>query len=58
MAIKTFHAIFADEVAAISRRRNTFGRPPIALEEEDHERDGTPISQAVRSVQPTPKRVG
>jgi hypothetical protein len=43
MTIKNFHEIFALEVAAISRRRKTHGRPPIVLEEEDRERDGTPV---------------
>jgi hypothetical protein len=43
MTVKQFHEIFALEVEAIARRRKTHGRPPIVLEEEDRERDGTPV---------------
>jgi Patatin-like phospholipase len=49
MTAKKFHEIFAQEVEAISKRRDTHGRPAIALEEEDKKRDGTPI------MRPTPE---
>jgi hypothetical protein len=45
---KQFHEIFAREVEAISARREKHGRPKIVLEEEDRERDGTPV------LRPTP----
>lgn len=47
MSIKKFHEIFALEVAAINGRRGN-KRPPIALEQEDQQRDGTPV------MRPTP----
>jgi len=47
MSIKKFHEIFALEVAAINERREN-KRPPIALEQEDQQRDGTPV------MRPTP----
>jgi len=40
---KKFHEIFRLEVDAINKRREKLGRKPIALEQEDQERDGTPI---------------
>src|SRR5262245_35735528 len=47
MSIKKFHEIFALEVAAINGRREN-KRPLIALEQEDQQRDGTPV------MRPTP----
>jgi len=46
--MKKFHEIFDLEKTAINRRRKKHNRPPIDLEEEDKERDGTPI------MRPTP----
>jgi hypothetical protein len=48
VSIKKFHEIFELEAAAISRRRKTHGRSAIVLEQEDRERDGTPV------MRPTP----
>lgn len=47
---RKFHEIFANEVAAISKRRANAKppRPPLVLEQEGQERDGTPI------MRPTP----
>jgi hypothetical protein len=42
---RKFHEIFAFEVEAISRRREAHHRSPIALEDENHERDGTPVKR-------------
>jgi predicted acylesterase/phospholipase RssA len=43
MTATKFHKIFELEIAAITKRREKNGRPPIVLEQEDGERDGTPI---------------
>jgi hypothetical protein len=43
MSIKKFHEIFKLEVLAIMERRKKNKRPPIDLEEEDVQRDGTPV---------------
>ena len=43
MSIKKFNDIFASEVAAINARRATNSRPTFELEEEDCQRDGTPV---------------
>ncbi len=43
MSIKRFHEIFAIEVSAINERRKLQGRRPVALEQEEHQRDGTPV---------------
>jgi hypothetical protein len=50
MGIRKFYDVFQQEVAAINKRREViskrgkgFERPPIRLEEEAQERDGTPI---------------
>ncbi len=43
--ISKFHQVFAREVEAISERRKTHGRARIALEDENHERDGTPVKR-------------
>jgi hypothetical protein len=48
MSIKKFHEIFELEVAAITERRKKYDRPSIILEQEDQERDGTPV------LRPTP----
>src|SRR5436309_5710185 len=48
MGIKKFHEIFELEVAAITERRKKYKRPPIVLEREDQQRDGTPV------LRPTP----
>jgi hypothetical protein len=42
---RKFHEIFAREVEAVSRRRKAYDRLPIALEDENHERDGTPVKR-------------
>jgi hypothetical protein len=47
MSIKKFHEIFALEIAAINERRKN-KRVPIVLEQEDQQRDGTPV------MRPTP----
>jgi len=44
MSIQKFHEIFALEVAAINKRRGN-KRPPIVLEQEDRQRDGTPVKR-------------
>jgi len=46
---KRFHEIFDLEVAAISRRRTEHRRPEISLEEEDQQRDGTPVMRPTAS---------
>jgi Patatin-like phospholipase len=43
--MRKFHEIFECEVEAISQRRKHYRRPAIALEEENHERDDTPIKR-------------
>ena len=43
MIYQKFHQIFAQEVAAISARRTTHGRPAIELEQEAIQHDGTPV---------------
>jgi hypothetical protein len=43
MSIKSFADIFEDEIERINRRRRLRGRPDVALEKEDEQRDGTPI---------------
>jgi hypothetical protein len=43
MSIRKFHEIFASEVGAINKRRASNNRPPIKLEQEDCQRDGTPV---------------
>jgi hypothetical protein len=43
MRTKKFHEVFTLEVAAINERRGKLGRKQISLEQEDQERDGTPI---------------
>ncbi|SEF07385.1 Patatin-like phospholipase [Rhizobiales bacterium GAS188] len=43
MGIKKFDEIFQSEIEAINKRRNNNERSPIALEEEDRQRDGTPV---------------
>jgi predicted acylesterase/phospholipase RssA len=45
MRVKKFHEIFEAERAAISKRREKYDRQPIALEDEGHLRDGTPIKR-------------
>ena len=42
---RKFHEIFVREVEAISRRRQAHHRSAIALEDENHERDGTPVKR-------------
>jgi predicted acylesterase/phospholipase RssA len=42
---RKFHKIFAREVEAISQRRKVHDRPAIALEDENHGRDGTPVKR-------------
>jgi len=49
MDIKQFHEVFQDEIEAINKRRVNNGRTPIVLEEEDRQRDGTPV------LRPTPE---
>jgi hypothetical protein len=44
-----FHQIFAQEVVAISARRKTHGRPPVELEQEAIQRDGTPVLRPTRA---------
>jgi hypothetical protein len=48
MSIKSFHEIFALEINAINKRRTLQQREPIVLEEEERQRDGTPV------LRPTP----
>ena len=48
MSAKKFYEIFELEAAAITKRRRKNERPPIVLEQEDRERDDTPI------MRPTP----
>src|ERR1700733_15664824 len=43
MGTKQFHEIFALEADAINKRRAKNNRPAMALEQEDRERDGTPV---------------
>lgn len=49
VSAKKFHEIFELEVAAISERRKKYNRRPIILEQEDQERDGTPIMRPAPS---------
>jgi hypothetical protein len=42
---RKFHEIFAREVEAISRRRKAHNRLAIVLEDENRERDGTPVKR-------------
>jgi hypothetical protein len=44
MSIKKFHEIFALEIEAVNKRRAN-RRPAIALEQEDCQRDGTPVKR-------------
>jgi hypothetical protein len=46
---KEFHEIFELEVRAISSRRKEHRRGEIALEEEDEQRDGTPVMRPTAS---------
>jgi hypothetical protein len=48
MSTRKFHEIFALEADAINQRRAKNNRPAMALEQEDCERDGTPV------MRPTP----
>jgi hypothetical protein len=48
MSTSKFHEIFALEADAINKRRAKNNRPAMALEQEDRERDGTPV------MRPTP----
>ncbi len=48
MSIKKFHEIFALEIDAMNKRRDRNRRPPVVLEQEDRQRDGTPV------MRPTP----
>ena len=48
MSIKKFHEIIELEAEAISKRREKYARSPIVLEQEDQQRDGTPV------MRPTP----
>jgi hypothetical protein len=43
MGTKQFHELFALEADAINKRRAKNNRPAMALEQEDRERDGTPV---------------
>jgi hypothetical protein len=43
MSIRKFHEIFASEVDAINKRRENNDRPAFELEQEDCQRDGTPV---------------
>jgi hypothetical protein len=49
MSIKKFDEIFALETVAINKRRDEKNRPRIVLEQEDCQRDGTPV------MRPTPE---
>jgi hypothetical protein len=44
-AMIKFHEIFAQEVAAISKRRKKYNRPEIVLEEEAAPTDGPPVKR-------------
>src|SRR5580700_9374342 len=44
-AMIKFHEIFAQEVAAISKRRKKYNRPEIVLEEEASPTDGPPVKR-------------
>jgi hypothetical protein len=48
MSIKNFHEIFPLEIEAINKRRAN-KRPPIVLEQEDCQRDGTPVRRPTPS---------
>jgi hypothetical protein len=46
MSTRKFHEIFALEADAINKRRAKNNRPAMALEQEDCERDGTPVMRS------------
>jgi hypothetical protein len=43
MGVKEFHEVFRQEIQAVNKRRERAGRQPIVLEEEDRQRDQTPV---------------